>query len=413
MTHAVLLVVAGSALVVAGSLGRTRRLGWPRGARVAAEWAWIACLTLWLAEVGATWMGLGVPPARQPWRRPEEPVALSIDGVDLPDDWVRPRTDTPLVAFVGDSFTAGQGVLPADALPDQVRAALTARGAAIDDRNLGQPGDSFTWEVDRYAALGSSLDPDVVVWVFVLNDFEIRDVGATDDLITDRRALARSGVRVVDALVQAQRDWRLGAATVAAYHEALAADAQAWSTQGAKLATLVAERRAAGGRFVFVIYPLLHELSRYPFASEHARLAAWARDAGAEVVDLLPTFAGQDAPSLWVSTQDHHPNAQAQRMAAQAVADALATAPVGRARPTRCEALPMNEYVADALRAACDRRDAATSLGLAQAAVIKAPRLARTMAVAAVWRARGAPDEAVVRAEAAQVLATPEGGAGP
>jgi hypothetical protein len=403
------LALALSAAALLGVAVAARGRGASGGARRAGEVAWSVVLTLLLAEVGATLVGLGRPaPDVDPEAaQPKEAVALTLQGQVVREDWVRPRAAQPVVAFVGDSFTAGQGVEVADALPDQVRVALASRGLAIDDRNDGQPGDSFLMEAARYTSLYATQDPDVVVWVFVLNDFGLVVPDATDDWIVDRAQATRSGVRLIDGLTQAVQARALSASTEAAYRAALRPDAPAWPVNGATLRALVDERRAAGGRFLVVIYPLLHALSDYPFVAEHARVAAWAQDAGAEVVDLGPVFQGQDEATLWVSRQDHHPNAVAHAKAAAAVAEVIATGGVPRARPTDCARLPGPDGLVELARAACDRRDVSGALALAEAASTSSGQgrpLAGLMAAVAAWRAVGTPDEAAVRARASAIV---------
>lgn len=409
MIHHLTLLLAGTLLLVVAWATREVRARASAAVRRAAEVAWIVGLTLVLAEGGATLVGLGGDVARGPAEAqlPREPVVLSLGGTGLREDWVRPRTDVPLVAVVGDSFTAGQGVEPADALPDQLRASLAARNVEVDERNDGECGDSFAVEAGRYTSLYATQDPDIVVWVFVLNDFGLRVAYSTDDFIVDRRGAGQTGVRLWDALRQGEQARAITASTELAYHEALRADSPRWATDGATLRALVEERRAAGGRFVFVIYPLLHQLSDYPFVVEHARVAAWARDAGAEVIDLLPVFQGQDATALWASTADHHPNARAHHLAASHIADVLAGGAIPRAGRSRCEVLPAPEGLEALARAACDQRDVGSALALARATASTVPPLTGMMAALAVWRSLGTPEEAVTRTAAARIVGAP------
>lgn len=221
-THTLALALVAAALGVAAQIAHKRRSGWPAFARSVAEWTWSAALTCLLVEVGATVLGLGVA-ADEAFEHPahQVPEVITVSGVAVPEDYVRERTSTPVVVFVGDLFTAGQGVHTGEGLPEQVREALARRGVAIDERNGGDCGDSFETKAIRHAALYANVDPDVVVWVFVLNDFGIREFAGSDDLIVDRRVEDRTGIRAIDALRQIRKNRRLTEATLRGYREAL------------------------------------------------------------------------------------------------------------------------------------------------------------------------------------------------
>lgn len=374
--------------------------------------AWRVALMVNVAELLVTVAGLGTyapvsppPDSEVPWR-----VAWRICDAEVREDLVRPRSERPLLAFVGDSFVAGIGSPKGQTLPEQTARALESRGIDVDARNLGTSGHEFAQEVGWYVPYGSSLDPDVVVWVFVLNDFGLSVRDSSWDFINDRRDADPTGLRVLDATLHVIGQRYAAARTEAAYHDALAAEDAHWASAGTMLASLVAERKKAGGRFLFVIYPLMYQLTDYPFAEEHRRLAAWATAAGAEVLDLAPAFAGRDAGALHASATDQHPNPNGHAIAANAIRDALVSAPLVRARRTDCVALPVDPEIRDVTIAACTQRDAASTLALEQRRaelrrwiLVKPwrddaiPDLTADGALLAAWRARAAGDELHVR----------------
>jgi hypothetical protein len=77
--------------------------------------------------------------------------------------------------------------------------------------------------------------------------------------------------------------------------------------------------RAQGVRFGVAAFPLLHRLDDYPFRDVHTVLRTGCERAGVPFIDLLPAFEGQRAEGLWVHPSDHHPNAQAHALAAEAL----------------------------------------------------------------------------------------------
>jgi hypothetical protein len=106
--------------------------------------------------------------------------------------------------------------------------------------------------------------------------------------------------------------------------------------------SLVAIQRLAvsrGASLLLVIWPLLEGLdAEYPFAAQHALVAGFCQERGIPTLDLLPAFRGVAPENCWVARDDHHPNAEAQRLAADSIfrtlrRDGLAGAPRAPAPP--------------------------------------------------------------------------------
>jgi len=80
--------------------------------------------------------------------------------------------------------------------------------------------------------------------------------------------------------------------------------------------------RSRGVPWVFVILPEFHAFPG-PFRDVYAHVAADAEAAGAIVVDVTDSFAGEDPAGIWVAHNDVHPNARGHALIAQAVRDAV------------------------------------------------------------------------------------------
>lgn len=307
--------------------------------------------TLWWVELLATvalrWV-LPDEPEQVPaaWSVPDFGVA-ALDRMPLPAgvvsvDSTSASPDVLRIAVIGDSFVAGQGVRPGQELTAALERALAARGVRAEVLNHGIPGaDAWTEAVlaEDYTWWSGA---DIVVWVYVLNDLASPDSADVpiDDGIVDRSTHDASGlVSVGWARTLLQR--RSLAAQVTEVYRA-AHDPQRNTEDLAALQERLQRVRSAwterGGRFLFVVHPLLVDLDDYPFVEAHHTLDALGKSAGAESIDLLPAFVGQDAPSLWASTRDHHPNAIAHARSAEVIADALQAAPLAHARPIDCAA---------------------------------------------------------------------------
>ena len=93
-----------------------------------------------------------------------------------------------------------------------------------------------------------------------------------------------------------------------------------WRLAQQNLRRIAREARARGAAVGFAVFPVLVELrGDYPFGEIVDHLVAWGRGEGLPTHDLLPAFRGRDAPELWVTPLDHHPNARAHAIAAESL----------------------------------------------------------------------------------------------
>ncbi len=323
-------------VAVAGGMGLAQR----RGHRLALLTGQLLAFAL-LVELGAVGMmtlHLG------PWAevtdqaRGESEVVVS----PLPRRFVIPRSALPLdgrrfgpsegerrLLVVGDSFARGQGVSDAERFSELVADELPG----VVGINVAMPGMSFGDEAMLYLDAAANYAPDVVVWTFVLNDLGggtpefMSSHQGHDDFIVDRRRAAE-GPSVAAGLAQRLLSERsLQAATEASYRRQLDPERNGEQLEhfGQLMEEVVHDVTDRGGRFLFVIFPLMHQLHDYPFRETHDTVARLAAEHGAEVLDLLPAFEGLDAPALWVSQRDHHPNAAGHAIAAEQITLRLKT----------------------------------------------------------------------------------------
>jgi lysophospholipase L1-like esterase len=316
----------------------------------------------------------------------------------------------PRVLLLGDSFTEGQGVPEAEALPAVLPEALRAAGRPAQVASLGISGVNIDEEAVLFESLGVGLAPQVVVQVWVLNDIYLPVSGDVVDFITDHRSdRPPTGWQTWDTLAAL---WTLRTVTTEmtrAYQDSYRPGQPGFDEGVAFLDRMGARGEAAGARMVLVIFPLLTRLDDYPFAAAHGELARAAREAGYEVVDLLDVFAGQDERELWVHPADQHPNTAALAVAAEAIAEVLAQgSPPGEvdwgcAPPLEGPSLPAEVEQALALHCAQGRtaetHAALTEVFLADQRATASPawgRLAGISFLAAWLAAEAAEDHATL-----------------
>ena len=340
--------------------------------------------------VGPPPLSRTVPP---PWTEKVQGASVPRALLDLPHEGVT------RVLFVGDSFTYGVMVSEGGAIAPQTAARLAAAGRSAQVLNHGMPGLEFSEEVVLYGAYGRTLEPDVVVWNFVLNDIGMPGAETRTNLVSVWEAPAPTGVRVIDRLRTARHLRTSSERVERAYRAAFAVDRPEFRAFEQMLSGLVAETEARGARFVFVIWPLLHELRDYPFREAHGALAGAAQAAGAEVVDLLDVFEGRDETQLWAHLDNHHPNAEGHALAADALAGRLLAQPIRSSGTVDCGAELFLDRYASLVRAACASGAAAPRLLAAAEQIGRseepitlpqfAPlRVARALGTLAYWRAK-------------------------
>jgi lysophospholipase L1-like esterase len=293
-------------------------------------------LTRWVfpAPTAYDWQRISVPLAWKQWwfEVEDRPVGAPRDLFSL-DDRQIPRTDAPRVLFVGDSFTAGQGVRSGESFVQRLAAQLDG----VEVLNHAMPGLDSATEAALYLDYSATWRPDTVVWAFVLNDLPAAP-GTSEgcartgragmhDFIVDRsqQAVQNGSSRVVDMVRTAWRYRQLTQCMSTSYQQRYDPEVnpEGLAKLGAQLQAVASEVQGRGGRFVFVVLPLMHQLSDYPFTAAHEAIAEVARAAGAEVLDVGPAFRGMDERALWASLDDHHPNVTAHALIAAELSEGL------------------------------------------------------------------------------------------
>jgi len=231
-----------------------------------------------------------------------------------------PDPSRPNVLLVGDSFTFGEGVAVADTFAARVERTLAPRFTPPPQIiAAAAPGYGSENEAARLPQWLAEFKPRAVVVVYVPNDpipldeelerDDFMTVGATETgpyvLRLLRGALGRSAAN--RAVEEWYDSFYFGA------HRAR------WGVARAALADMKRRTVAAGAKFGVVIFPLLHRLDERPFAKIHETVAAACAEIGVPVVDLTAVLAREPDRALWVHPTDHHPDARAHELAAEAI----------------------------------------------------------------------------------------------
>lgn len=220
---------------------------------------------------------------------------------------------------IGDSFTFGSGVRNEDTFLSVLQRKLDESCEVL---NLGIIGYSTIHEVALLERIGVTLDPDLVVICFFLND---TGAGTTHevfnvDLGPDELPFLQKHSRLADHIV-AYMDKRTAIQElVRKYHEGFEDDWKKWIA--AQEALKKARKLAAenGFNLAVMVFPILWNLdSDYPFADIHRKVSAFLQSIGVPVLDLYPAFSGYQGPDLWVHPKNQHPNEQGHALAGEAL----------------------------------------------------------------------------------------------
>lgn len=246
-----------------------------------------------------------------------------------------PRRDGVLrVLALGDSFTEGQGVRESEAYAAVLGRLLEqVSPGRFEVANRGHRG----WDQPRLHDVLVELlseEPDVIVYGMVLNDaIRSPELQARQDYLNDwilerARPTAAGGLAPAGGLrslvfvrerIQA---WRVGRETTRWYQEMYgAANEEGWRATRRNLRDMDRQAHSRGAAFVVALWPLLVDLERsYPFTEASETIGRFCQEKGIPFVDLREALRGRPTGSLWLSAGDRHPNAEAHRLAAEALA---------------------------------------------------------------------------------------------
>ena len=243
------------------------------------------------------------------------------------------------IVFLGDSVTFGEGVHDSDTFVERVGRGLSTRlSRPIEVYNFGVGGHNTSdarWVWQRYAR---HLDPDLVVYTFVLNDAEPRlfrlEQTSGQPTRFPRSIEARwtewtsqpegwwTGSRLARLAWKLQAGWKLDRKTLGYYRELNASYSPHWHACREQLEALQQIEPTP----LVVVFPMLFDLAAHPFRPVHLEITDACSQT--EIIDLWKTLAGRagnNTPELWVHPTDTHPNEIAHKFAAGVITQRLET----------------------------------------------------------------------------------------
>jgi lysophospholipase L1-like esterase len=239
-------------------------------------------------------------------------IKTNADGF-RDDEYPVSKGDRRRIVFLGDSLTLGWGVEKEQTFEHVLEQRLN-EASPTEILNLGVGNYNTTQEVHLLVDKGLKYDPDEVVLFYFINDAEPVPQRSRFPGLGHYRVVTFYWSRLKALNARLSRDGGFEE-----YYSALYRDgSEGWARSQRALLELKELSSEHGFGVKVVLLPELHQLEDYPFAEEHARIAAFVREQGIPVLDLAPMFSGERQPqSLWVARDDAHPNARAHRLIAE------------------------------------------------------------------------------------------------
>lgn len=248
------------------------------------------------------------------------------------------------LAFLGDSFTLGQGVKFEDTYPQVVSSGLNQRyagtGVRFESYDFGVAGGNLINALNVFVTSGVGSRPDMVILGLTLNDMEPnivvhkniggklvagrrpRDLDWFEGARTASGAGAEGGLATVRVLSRAWTSIRMSAKTVDYYRALYGQGNSEWRAMNLQALESIAERCSKRKiPFRVLILPVFYRFDAYPFEEIHRFLRGFLEDRRIDYVDLLDSFRGMRHGDLWVHRVDPHPNEKAHAVIARVALD--------------------------------------------------------------------------------------------
>lgn len=216
-------------------------------------------------------------------------------------------SDTYRVAFIGDSVTLGMGVPPAATFVHRVGEAASVEGRKVQTLNFGVDGYQALQIRELLATKVLAFQPDQVVYMMCLNDFDFTD--------SSGRKISYFRKPASFVLLDLERAWRALRGTEF-HHGHFSKHRDEVFAAVVDMKRLLDQRGVA---FLMAVVPVFPEkpgqadhFARYGLVDLHEEIAAFAARNGVDAYDLLPAFRALPPPAdryaldLWHLSDEGH-----------------------------------------------------------------------------------------------------------
>lgn len=247
------------------------------------------------------------------------PVKINSAGLRDREYTVEKPKDTYRILCLGDSTTFGWGAHQDKTYPKLLEQKLNEKPFDGCPRhfeviNTGVGNYNTAQEVTYFKERGRSWKPDMVTIGFFINDAEPTP-RETRSWIARESSLYVFLCSAYDSVLRLTG----GRPNYHDYYNGLyEKDKPGWIKCQQSLHDLIDLCKKEHIELRFLLIPELHTLKpNYEFEAVNDKIREIAKSGNIPVIDLLDGCTGQDAPTLWVSPADDHPNDKACELFAQ------------------------------------------------------------------------------------------------
>ncbi len=232
------------------------------------------------------------------------------------------------ILALGDSFTYGKGVGVNDTWPKKLEDKLNGLGIGrFEVINAGLIGGTTQSELRYLRKTGVKFEPDMVILCYFLNDATDRKPQFTYVNPLEGKMQNFSNNKGYSYLLyeiqKALYKREVTSDTVGWYNEQFQ-HSKNWNSSKKALSGIKELSDEKGFKLVVVTFPFLYELNDdYPFKEIYSQVLAFTHENDIASHDLFPYFKGKQYSKLWVSKDNHHPNADGNEIASSAILDII------------------------------------------------------------------------------------------
>lgn len=248
------------------------------------------------------------------------------NGNDSRDDIEYRRFIAPgkrRISFLGDSFTAGQGIKNIeDRFPNRIRARRSDWEIHII-AGLGWDTDKELFSLKYLVANHYQLDN--VVLVYCLNDVFDLSPRMEDSLRSVGLEIRNAGWLVQNSYFVnfLYTRWKVMRNPATRGYFAFIGEGyqgEIWGKETKQLRELRDLVRSNGGKFMVVTFPFVNAVGpNYPYAAIHKQLDDFWKAENVPHLDLLSVYENEPASKLTVNRFDAHPNEHAHQLATDVI----------------------------------------------------------------------------------------------
>jgi len=228
-----------------------------------------------------------------------------------------PDPEKKKILFIGSSISLGWGVAEDSSYVGILENKLKNENLDYQVMN-GSVGNYNTFRyVENFLRNQESLETDIIVVNYFINDVEILPMGSDNWLL--RNSALTASLTIAVKKMTASKDENL----MDYYNRLYNSENEGYMLMQKSLVKLSNYAEKNNTKIYFVIIPDIHFLKDYPFLSIHNKIEYTAENLNFEVLDFYDALKGIPFQDLQIIPGDSHPNAYGHRLMAEELSELI------------------------------------------------------------------------------------------